>query len=224
MKLKKIASLALAGIMAVSMLTACGGNAIDDTQKPNQPEEPTTSNVVSAIQNGIDSHNPNLEVTVMSSDMLDQRMEKIFDTASDHKDEVEVVAANVSDVFGIRADDEDFSATNSNFMTTANVLSTIADAADGARKGETIWAYTLIKVTNDNGNPYVTAGDKIGEAFADARLSNEFKDQSEDDDALANLSADYTLYVYGDQTVQPNNDVDTYVVAVLEASYSQVSA
>ena len=223
MKLKKIASLALAGVMAMSMLAGCAEANANSTPDP-QPEQPTASNVVSAIQNGIDSHNPNLEVTVMSSDMLDQRMEKIFDTASDHKDEVEVVAANVSDVFGIQADDEDFSATNSNFMTTANVLSTIADAADGDRKDDTIWAYTLIKVTNDNGNPYVTAGDKIGEAFADAGLSNEFKDQSENNDALANLSADYTLYVYGDQTVQPNNDVDTYVVAVLEASYSQVSA
>ena len=223
MKLKKIASLALAGVMAMSMLAGCAEANANSTPDP-QPEQPTASNVVSAIQNGIDSHNPNLEVTVMSSNMLDQRMEKIFDTASDHKDEVEVVAANVSDVFGIRADDENFSATNSNFMTTATVLPTIADAADGTRKGDTIWAYTLIKVTNDNGNPYVTAGDKIGEAFADAGLSNEFKDQSENEDALANLSADYTLYVYGDQTVQPNNDVDTYVVAVLEASYSQVSA
>ena len=223
MKLKKIASLMLAGVMAVSMLAGCAEANANSTPDP-QPEQPTASNVVSAIQNGIDSHNPNLEVTVMSSDMLDQRMEKIFDTASDHKDEVEVVAANVSDVFGIQADDENFSADNSNFMTVANVLSTIADAGDGTRKDQTIWAYTLIKVTNDNGNPYVTAGDKIGEAFADAGLSNEFKDQSEKEDALANLSADYTLYVYGDQTVQPNNDVDTYVVAVLEASYSQVSA
>ena len=223
MKLKKIASLALAGVMAMSMLAGCAEANANSTPDP-QPEQPTASNVVSAIQNGIDSHNPNLEVTVMSSNMLDQRMEKIFDTASDHKDEVEVVAANVSDVFGIRADDEAFSATNSNFMTTATVLPTIADAANGTRKDDTIWAYTLIKVTNDNGNPYVTAGDKIGEAFADAGLSNEFKDQSENKDALANLSADYTLYVYGDQTVQPNNDVDTYVVAVLEASYSQVSA
>ena len=39
MKLKKIASLALAGVMAVSMLTACGdANNIDDTQKPNEPD------------------------------------------------------------------------------------------------------------------------------------------------------------------------------------------
>jgi len=39
MKLKKIASLALAGVMAVSMLTACGeaGNN-DNTQKPTEPD------------------------------------------------------------------------------------------------------------------------------------------------------------------------------------------
>ena len=39
MKLKKIASLMLAGVMAVSMLTACGdANTTDDTQKPEEPD------------------------------------------------------------------------------------------------------------------------------------------------------------------------------------------
>ena len=39
MKLKKIASLALAGVMAVSMLTACGdANTIDDNKTPNEPD------------------------------------------------------------------------------------------------------------------------------------------------------------------------------------------
>ena len=41
MKLKKIASLALAGVMAVSMLTACNTTSNGDDQ-PTQPEEPTT--------------------------------------------------------------------------------------------------------------------------------------------------------------------------------------
>ena len=222
MKLKKIASLALAGVMAISMLTACDTTSNNQPNVPNQPEEPTTSNVVAAIQNGIDSHNPNLKVTVADSIMLDQRMDKIFDTASAHKDDDALVALAVADVFGIG--DRNFNATNSDFMSNNGVLPIIASAGDGERKDEPIWAYTLIKVTNDNGNPYVTAGDKIGEAFADAKLSNKFADKSEPDDVLANLSANYTLYVYGGQTVQPNNDVDTYVVAVLKASYSQVSA
>ena len=221
MKLKNFASLLLAGVMSVSMLTACG-NAVNE--QPTQPEQPTTSSVVAAIQKGIDSHNPNLKVTVADSKMLDQRMDKIFDTASAHKDDNAMVASAVADVFDIKKDDKNFSGSNSDFMNTADVLDIIASAGDGERKDDTIWSYTLIKVTNDNGNPYVTAGDKIGEAFADAKLSNKFDDKSAADDVLANLSANYTLYVYGGQTVQPNNDVDTYVVAVLKASYSQVSA
>ena len=219
MKLKNFASLLLAGVMSVSMLTACGSTV---SEQPTQPEQPTTSSVVAAIQKGIDSHNPNLKVTVADSKMLDQRMDKIFDTASAHKDDDAFVALNIKDVFNIS--DDAFNNRNSDFMSNANVLPIIASAGDGNRKGETIWAYTLIKVTNDNGNPYVTAGDKIGEAFAAAKLSNKFDDESQSNDVLANLSANYTLYVYGGQTMQPNNDVDTYVVAVLKASYSQVSA
>ena len=221
MKLKKIASLMLAGVMAVSMLAGCN-TASNGNDQPTQPEEPTTSNVVAAIQNGIDSHNPNLKVTVKNSNMFDQRMDKIFDTASAHKDDSGFIALNIKDVFNIS--DNNFNEDNSDFMSNADVLPIIASAGDGVRKNDTIWAYTLIKVTNDNGNPYVTAGDKIGEAFADAELSNKFADASAAGDVLANLSANYTLYVYGGQTVQPNNDVETYVVAVLEADYSQVSA
>ena len=56
MKLKKIASLALAGIMAVSMLTACGGNTIDDTQKPNQPEEPAATGYSAMLQSKLSAH------------------------------------------------------------------------------------------------------------------------------------------------------------------------
>ena len=50
MKLKKIASLALAGIMAISMLTACGeSNTI--TEQPQQPQKPTveTSEIATAL-------------------------------------------------------------------------------------------------------------------------------------------------------------------------------
>ena len=51
MKLKKIASLALAGVMAVSMLTACGGNTVndgDDTQTPDVTPTNTYTDTVMA--------------------------------------------------------------------------------------------------------------------------------------------------------------------------------
>ena len=42
MKLKKIASLALAGVMAVSMLTACGNTVSEQPTQPEQPTNPAT--------------------------------------------------------------------------------------------------------------------------------------------------------------------------------------
>ena len=48
MKLKKIASLMLAGIMAVSMLAGCNGKTTTN-ENPGQTEEPTTSNVTQAV-------------------------------------------------------------------------------------------------------------------------------------------------------------------------------
>ena len=47
MKLKKIVSLALAGIMAVSMLTACGEGA--SSSQPTQPEKPTATSYSSVF-------------------------------------------------------------------------------------------------------------------------------------------------------------------------------
>ena len=47
MKLKKIASLMLAGIMAVSMLAACGDNAASST--PTEPVEPVDNSFAAAV-------------------------------------------------------------------------------------------------------------------------------------------------------------------------------
>ena len=49
MKLKKIASLMLAGVMAVSMLTACGGNTVNEPEQPNQPEEPGITGFAASV-------------------------------------------------------------------------------------------------------------------------------------------------------------------------------
>ena len=53
MKLKKIASLMLAGIMAVSMLAGCKGNTINE-QPNEQPEEPTTSGYSAVFEDAMD--------------------------------------------------------------------------------------------------------------------------------------------------------------------------
>ena len=54
MKLKKIASLALAGLMAVSTLAACGGSTTGDNgaNGGNGPVQPATSSIITALNNG----------------------------------------------------------------------------------------------------------------------------------------------------------------------------
>ena len=53
MKLKKIASLALAGIMAVSMLTACGDSTTNNTGDDSSSSQPTVSNASNVMWNGM---------------------------------------------------------------------------------------------------------------------------------------------------------------------------
>ena len=56
MKLKKIASLMLAGIMAVSMLTACGDSTTDNTGDNSSSSQPTVSNASNVMWNGMNKN------------------------------------------------------------------------------------------------------------------------------------------------------------------------
>ena len=72
MKLKKIASLMLAGVMAVSMLAGCATTSVDP--EPNQPEEPTTPTGYSAtLQNKLSAH-ANDSITLSDSNELNNAL------------------------------------------------------------------------------------------------------------------------------------------------------
>ena len=70
MKLKKIASLALAGIMAVSMLAGCKSNPADP-ENPTAPE--TTTGIVAAMNNGQSATNK-IKVTFSSDASVEAGM------------------------------------------------------------------------------------------------------------------------------------------------------
>ena len=85
MKLKKIASLMLAGVMAVSMLTACGdANNIDDTQKPNEPDT-TPAAGYSAIFESRLSALAASNIDMSDSADLNAALKAAMDFASDSK-------------------------------------------------------------------------------------------------------------------------------------------
>ena len=77
MKLKKIASLALAGVMAVSMLAGCSGNDSngDNNNGGNTVVEPSTSSIVTAFNDGQDEDNK-VKVTFSSDASLDAALQK----------------------------------------------------------------------------------------------------------------------------------------------------
>ena len=79
MKLKKIASLALAGIMAVSMLAGCKSNPADP-ENPTAPE--TTTGIVAAVNNGQDKTNE-VKVNFTSSSALTNALKGYLATKGD---------------------------------------------------------------------------------------------------------------------------------------------
>ena len=83
MKLKKIASLALAGVMAVSMLTACGGKTVNDGENNNGTVVVPTSSIVTAVNNGQDATNK-VKIEFTSDASLDAALTKAVDAIGEY--------------------------------------------------------------------------------------------------------------------------------------------
>ena len=215
MKLKKIASLALAGIMAVSMLTACDTTS---NNQPNVPEEPTANDVVSAVEAGIKSWNSDLEITVKSSNNMDAAIEKVFDTYTNFKVDEDVIVDALNTVFGLKPfPNGGMHSAFSDFVDVSNVVPHLNNNDKTYFAGDTAWAYTVVPV---NKVAFDTeAGDKIGHALDD--LQNVVESSSNAGAGKYEyMNVDYTLYVTAEDATMANNNVDSYVIAVLKADYS----
>ena len=89
MKLKKIASLMLAGVMAVSMLAGCsnGSNGNASSGNGNTVVTPSASGIVSAFNNGQDEDNK-AKVTFSSDATFDAAVKKAIENAGDSANSV----------------------------------------------------------------------------------------------------------------------------------------
>ena len=218
MKLKKIASLALAGIMAVSMLTACDTTSNNQPNVPNQPEEPTASDVVSAVEAGIKSWNSDLEITVKSSDNMDAAIEKVFDTYTDYKVDEDVIVEALNTVFGLgTVGNGGMHRLLSDFVDVSNVVPHLNNNDDSYFDGDTAWAYTVVPVTKVAFD--TEAGDKIGHALENLQNVVE-SSTAASQGKYEYMNVDYTLYVTAGDATMANNNVNSYVIAVLMADYS----
>ena len=83
MKLKKIASLALAGVMAVSMLTACGSNAIDEQPPVDNGGDTTPATGYSAIFEDRLSAKSDANISMSDSADLNNALKAALEFSSD---------------------------------------------------------------------------------------------------------------------------------------------
>ena len=84
MKLKKFASLLLAGVMAVSMLTACGDNTVNDPEQPNKPVEPTPAGYSSVLGDALVAQNVvNRKVHMQDSNDLNAALKTAMEFAGE---------------------------------------------------------------------------------------------------------------------------------------------
>ena len=163
MKLKKIASLALAGIMAVSMLTACGGNGETGGETGgNTGNTITTSTAVSALSNAVKAYT-SATIDVKESALMNGRLDKFFSDntyaeikelgGNDYDDSVQ---AEVESIFGKEMDE-----------LTADNLKNNKDTSN--------YYFKAIEVKNvSDATALVKAANNVGEILKAADLHDEY--------------------------------------------------
>ena len=205
MKLKKIASLALAGIMAVSMLTACG-DGTNNGNSGSSSSQPTTANIVSTVKNAIADKNGDLVITVEENTALSDAMKKynedndrFYPTLSEDSVRDDVLKV----VFGVSRLNADMQLLDANDM--AVIIS-------GNFSGPDNPDYRYAVISNGTGSSAdavrTLAANQIAESVKD--LENVIVHNNK----TTNMS--YTMYVYEGSMVTNDNKTEPYVIAILK--------
>ena len=130
MKLKKFASMLLAGVMAVSMLTACGDNTVNDPEKPNQPVEPTPAGYSSVLGDALVAENiVNRKVHMQDSNDLNAALKTAMEFAGE-----DIVSGFYDDRFAsmpVYTIPADFDAVPLVARKLVDVMDSVNDAGDG---------------------------------------------------------------------------------------------
>ena len=219
MKLKKIASLALAGIMAVSMLTACGEGS-NEVVNPNPNPAPTTSDVVSTFNEAMEAYVPNATVEVKESDFLNARIDKLLADMSyqelKQKDFAAVKFA-VKSAFGM-SKVEDLEADELDQKTLArNGQTWLYDVVDVGPVSSTT---ALVKAANMIADEMGSLDDEFvvkGGHWIHDRFGK-FNAYIENDTSYV---ANYTMYVYQVEATSTGDSNVPLTIAVLKVDVEQ---
>ena len=220
MKLKKIASLALAGVMALTMLAGCANGApIDDNTDDNNGNQGTisTSSVVSAIDDAVKTYS-DATVDVKESAFLNTRLEKLAENLSYQElTNYDVIENNLESIFG----------------KTMTQLPTMGDdeLIDIAANGE-VWYYDIVTVDKVSGTtPLVKAANQIAPKLAglmDEYICSELAHWNGGrpgvhGSVMVDVSyvADYTMYVSQVTSTKTGDTSLPVFIVVLQAKAAQ---
>ena len=205
MKLKKIASLMLAGIMAVSMLAACGEGKKDDSSSSSS-ETPVTSNILSMIESKVKVLNSDLTVSYKNSDPMNAALDEL--------------AAEKGNTYGVIMNGDGRVAVKPvlqnvfapNFTASAGNLAN--DDVDGRSQG-TRWYYLVTgNSTLPDADVRTLAAYSVADKLAD--VENTFTV----DHDKTNRTADVTVYSHEMSVTKTDGTSTPVIVSVVKVSVS----
>ena len=220
MKLKKIASLMLAGIMAVSMLAGCkSGTNGDDT---NSDVTPSTSSIVEAMNNGQSATNK-VKVTFTSNPSVEAGLTKVLKGLGDGAKSVTDInlAGAIAKQVGITADTTGAMSTFAAKDAYKSGTATLADpdGVDG-RVRTLVWAYRVDNAKTEE------AARRMAVAAIDTNVISKLVDttfvskSTKDGDKYADYSYTGTIDMV---TVENTDGTTNYFVAYTLTQTSTVS-
>ena len=232
MKLKKIASLALAGIMAVSMLAACGSKG---SENGNETETATSTSIVDAV-NKAQSANNKVKITFTD----DAALSKALKTAAEvygfqaTTGGLETAITNMIGVTKELPGTEWAGKVTSVGLLNGNVVyDNDYSTANGKAGKEDGTVYTLFAVEKFEGSSYPTE-ESVLNKFADtvdekiAELANTSDDTDKDGKLNADVAVGDKYYSYsykGNVSMvsvkNPSGIVDYYVAYVVEQTVTE---
>lgn len=192
MKLKKIASLALAGIMAVSMLAGCSNGSNSGNNENNDGNvTPVTSKIVDAVNNGQTAGNKvKIEFEVNSKlDAALQQAVNVYGTDASVNEVSKAITANT----GLATKSATLSSTNRYGFLTGGVTYQIAVDTKRDADGDTYTVMGVVSITALS-EDYVL--NSVAKAVDDAVATLSVSSNDKGEDGEVDVAVDKKYYGY----------------------------
>ena len=217
MKLKKIASLALAGVMAVSMLAGCNTSSDTEGGASSTPTEPSTPNVVTYANDCLSGAQKEV-FTFKASSELDTILKAVA-TDVDNMNSTQIAA--IFDGTGV------YRALNAKNSGEFKILEDVKGKLDGIVTGD----FSKLPATNINTQKAVEVYSVSGafeEKAAIQKVVNDYKkniDKNGFPESVSGKACEYEAEISAIKVVSPEKSNDTaWIVAMVFTQTSTTTA